>query len=186
MSAQMKRGMLIRHQNHLYTVEAFDERHSGKMKPTVHVTLRDLVDGRVVERLLEALLPLEEVPHQYRTLQFLYAAGDSRIFMDSTTFEEFSLEPRHLLGAEPFLAEGTQYRVMFADEKPVFLEMPDNVPLRVSVTAAAGHSVGGGGSVLKEATLENGLMVRVPLFIKPGECILVDTRSRTYAGREHE
>lgn len=184
MNIPLKRGMLIRHQNHLYTVADFQERHSGKQKPTVHVSLRDLRDGRQVDRTLDELVPVSEVPHALRPMQYLYPRGGERIFMDSETFDECALSPAQLHGCEPFLKEGEAYRVMFADNQPLALEMPEIVKLEVKTTAAPSHSVGNAASVLKEATLENELVVRVPLFIKIGDTIRVDTRSRSYVGKE--
>ncbi len=185
MNVPIKRGMLIRHQGHIYTVIEFQERHSGKQRPTVHVALRDVRDGHPVDRTLADLEPIHEVPHQYRNVQYLYARGSERVFMDAETFEELALGPPQLRGHEPFLNEGAEYRVMFVDGQPLALEIPENVPLKVRDTAAPSHGAGTpGGNVLKEATLENGLTIRVPLFIKPGEMIRVDTRSRSYAGKE--
>jgi len=176
--------MLIRHQNHLYVVADFQERHSGKQKPTVHVTLRDVRDGRQVERTLEQLEPIQEVAHVYRNAQYLYARGAARVFMDAETYEEFELGAVQLHGSEPFLKEGETYRVMFVEGQPLSLDLPEIVKLQVSETAAPGHSVGASASVMKEATLENGLTVRVPLFIKIGDTIRVDTRTKTYVGKE--
>ncbi len=184
MNLPIKRGMVIRHENHVYTIADFQERHSGKQRPTVHVLLRDLRDGRQVDRTLDELEPIEAVEHALRPMQYLYAKGDARVFMDSTTFEEFELTGSQLHGCEPFLKEGDEYRVMFVDGKPLMLEMPEIVRLRVRETAAPSHSVGNAASVLKEATLENDLLVRVPLFIKIGDVIRVDTRTRSYVGKE--
>ncbi len=184
MNIPLKRGMLIRHQNHIYAVVDFQERHTGKMRPTVHVALRDVRDGRPVDRSLDQIEPIEEVPHAVRPMQYLYARGDTRVFMDSETFEEFELTPEQLQGAEAFLKEGEEYRVLFVDNRPLSLDLPEVVPLRVAETAAPAHSVGNTASVLKEATLENGLIVRVPLFIKMGDTVRVDTRARTYVGKE--
>ncbi|MEW6252092.1 MAG: hypothetical protein AB1716_15745 [Planctomycetota bacterium] len=185
MNVPIKRGMLIRHQGHVYTIVDFHERHTGKQRPTVHVALRDVRDGHPVDRTLADLEPIEEVPHAYRNVQFLYARGGQHVFMDSASFEELSLGAAQLHGAEPFLREGDEYRVMFVDERPLALELPENVKLKVTETAAPSHGAGTpGGNVLKEATLENGLTIRVPLFIKVGDAIRVDTRSRSYAGKE--
>ena len=119
------------------------------------------------------------------------AAGDvgdardqTRIFMDSQSFDEFELAAPQLHGCEPFLKEGETYRVLYVDEQPLSLEMPEIIKLQVAETAAPGHSVGASASVMKEATLENGLLVHVPLFIKMGDTIRVDTRTRTYVGKE--
>jgi len=183
MNVPVKRGMLLRHQGRLFFVEEVAERHSGKMRPTVHVRIRDALDGRHVDRTLDELMPLEEVPFAIRTMQYLYAKGQNRVFMDSQTFEEFELSPAALHNCEPFLTEGQEFRVLVADERPLRLEMPDTVALRVADTAAPSHAVGTAGNVMKEARLENGLEVRVPLFIKTGDVIRVSTRNREYAGK---
>jgi elongation factor P len=181
----LRRGMLIRHQNHVYEVTDLSERHSGKMKPTWHVALRDVRDGHPVDRSLDELLPVAEVPHSYRRMQFLYPRGQGRVFMDAETFEEVELGEAQLGGRGTFLVEGQEYRLAIIDERPAALEVPDTVPIKVTFTGPAGHSVGGGSSVTKEATLENGLEIHVPLFIKTGDIIRVDTRTKTYAGKDH-
>lgn len=184
MNIPLKRGMLIHHQGHVYSVADFQERHTGKQHPTVHVSLRDVRDGHPVDRTLADLEPIEEVAHALRPMQYLYPKGGAHVFMDSQTFEEYPLTAAQLHGCEPFLKEGEEYRVMFVDERPLSLEMPEIVRLQVTQTAAPAHSVGAAGSVMKEATLENGLMVRVPLFIKIGDTLRVDTRTKTYVGKE--
>ena len=184
MNIPLKRGMLIRHQNHIYAVADFQERHTGKQKPTVHVALRDVRDGHQVDRALDQLEPIQEVAHAFRHAQYVYTRGLERVFMDSETFDEFTLAGPQLHGCEPFLKEGETYRLLFVDERALALEMPEIVKLQVAETAAPGHSVGASASVMKEATLENGLLVKVPLFIKMGDMIRVDTRTRTYVGKE--
>jgi elongation factor P len=186
MNIPLRKGMLLRHQNHLYFVEDFHERHTGKMRPTVHVRLKDVRDGRHVDRVLDDLMPIQEVEHANRPMQFLYAKGGAFVFMDAETFEEREIPASMLEAFRPFMREGQEYRVMFADDEPVSVDLPDHVVLRVRTTAAPERAVGQGGSVMKEAELENGLMVKVPLFIKTGDLIRVDTRDRTYAGKEKE
>ncbi len=180
----IRKGMLIRHQNHIYEIVDYNERHSGKMKPTVHVALRDVRDGRPVDRTLPDLEPIVEVEHGYRRMQYLYAKGDARVFMDSETFEEYELNDTQLRGGGMFLVEGQEYRVSFIDGAPAFLQLPETLPIKVALTAAPSHSVGTAANITKEATLENGLDIRVPLFIKTGDTIRVDTRTKSYAGKE--
>lgn len=184
MNVPIKKGMLIRHQGHLFTIADYHERHSGKMKPTVHVHLRDLRDGHSVDRSLDEILPIQEVSHAYRQMQFLYAKGAARMFMDAESFDEVELAAPQLAGCEPFLREGESYRVMYADGQPLMLEMPEIVTLAVKETAAPSHAGSPGGNVYKEAALENGLEIKVPLFVKTGDAIRVDTRTRTYVGKE--
>jgi len=175
----LKRGMLIRHQNHVYEVTDYEERHTGKQKPTVHVMLRDVRDGRPVDRTLNDLLPVEPVDSGYRRLQYLYTRDRDLVLMDAETFEEIEFPVSRLGNQASFLVEGAEYRGRFIDNVLASLEVPDIVPLRVQVTAPAEHSVGTASNITKEAVLENGLEIRVPLFIKTGDVIRVDTRSKS-------
>jgi elongation factor P len=184
MHIPLKRGMLIRHQGHLYVVTDFEERRTGKQRATVHVTLRATRDGHQVDRTLDQLEPLEEVPAAYRNLQYLYAGSENWVFMDSESFEQYELTDAQLHGCQPFLKEGEAYRALFAEERPLSVDMPDVVKLQVANTAPPAHAVGTQSSVMKEAELENGLEVHVPLFIKNGDTIRVSTKDRTYLGKE--
>ena len=181
----LQRGMWLRHQGHVYQVVDFNERHTGKQKPTVHVALRDIRDGHPVDRTLDDLLPVQEVEHAIRQMQFLYAKGDALVFMDSETFEEFEISRAQLAGRDAFIVEGGDYRVVHLEGRPMSVEVADIVTLKVKVTSPPGHSIGGASNITKEATLENGLEVRVPLFVKTGDAIRVDTRTKTYAGKDH-
>jgi elongation factor P len=182
----IKRGMLLRHQGHVYEVADFQEHHAGKQKPTIHVALRDVRDGRPVDRSLDALLPIEEVDQVRRQAQYLYAKGAARVFMDSESFEEFEVTDAQLGGRGMFLTEGEEYTVRFIDGAPAFVEIDDLVAMKVAFTSPAEHAVGTAANIMKEAKLENGLEVRVPLFIKTGDLIRIDTRSKAYAGKEKE
>lgn len=181
----LKRGMLLRHQNHVYEVADFSERRTGKQKPTVHVALRDIRDGRPVDRTLSDLMPVEPVESVYRRMQYLYTRDQLLVLMDAESFEEHEFSASRLGHQASFLVEGAEYRGRFIDGALASLEVPEVVSLRVKLTAPAEHSVGAASSVTKEAVLENGLEVRVPLFIKTGDIIRVDTRSGAYAGKDH-
>jgi elongation factor P len=181
----LRRGMLIRHQNHIYEVVSFQEHHAGKQKPTVHVALRDVRDGRPVDRNLDDITPIEQVDHAYRRVQYLYARGPTLVFMDSESFEEIELPADRLGSQAAFLVEGSEYRGVLIDGALTAVEVPDIVSIQVKLTAPAEHSVGAASNITKEAILENGLEVRVPLFIKTGDPIRVDTRTKAYAGKDH-
>src|SRR4029079_6798467 len=77
MNIPLRKGMLVRHQSHIYQVTEFSERHTGKEKTTVHVALRDIRDGHPVDRTLDVLLPIQEVSQLLRKMQYLYARGAS-------------------------------------------------------------------------------------------------------------
>lgn len=181
----LKRGMLIRHHDHVYEVTDYEEHHAGKQKPTVHVALRDIRDGHPVDRTLNDLLPVDVVNSAYRKLQFLYASGDTLHLMDAESFEEHEFSASRLGNQVNFMVEGMEYRGRFIDGTLASLEVPDIVSLKIKVTAPPEHSVGAASNITKEAVLENGLEVRVPLFIKTGDAIRVDTRTKAYAGKDH-
>lgn len=183
MNVPVRKGMLLKHQNRFWFVEDVTERHSGKQRPTFHISLRDALDGRHIERTLDELEPLEEVAGSYRNLQYLYPKGSSRVFMDGQTFEEIELTESQLQGCQPFLKEGEEFKVLFADDQPLRLEMPEVVTLKVAETAAPTHAVGTSANIMKEARLDNGLEIRVPLFIKTGDMIRVSTKTRQYLGK---
>lgn len=181
----LQRGMWLRHEGHVYEVVDFNERHTGKQKPTVHVALRDIRDGHPVDRSLDDLMPIEEVEHGYCMMQYIYDKGDALVFMDSETYEEHELSRSQLGGRDVFIKEGDTYRVVTLEGRPISVQVDGVVALAVTMTAPPGHSVGAASNITKEATLENGLEIRVPLFIKTGDVIKVDTRTKTYAGKDH-
>lgn len=185
MHIPLRRGMLLRHNGHIYEVGEFKEHHTGRGKPTVHVALRDIRDGHPVDRTLDDLEPIDEVRYAYRAVQYLYARGAEHVFMDSETFDEFALGPGELHGCEPFLVAGSEYRLMQVEGRAFSLQMPEIITAKVDFTAPPEHSVGTSANITKEARLENGLEIRVPLFIKSGDLIRVDTRTRAYAGKDH-
>ena len=149
----LKRGMLIRHQNHIYEVVNFLEHHAGKQKPTVHVALRDLRDGRPVDRNLDDITPIQQVEHTYRKVQYLYPRGQTLVFMDGESFEEYELPAERLGNQVSFLIEGGEYRGVLIDGAFTSVEIPDIVPLRVKLTAPAEHSGGTASNITKEAVL---------------------------------
>lgn len=180
----LKKGMVIRHEERLYRVDDFHVAQAGQQKPRVHVKLRSLSDGHARERLLDQMGRIEEVQSVVRPVQYLYHAGHEHVFMDSDTFEQYPLTDEMVADVRDFLVENETYRLLTVEELPVEIQLPTHVALEVTETAAAEHGAGG-GSVYKEAKLASGLSVQVPLFIKTGEKVRVDTASRAYLGKEH-
>ena len=150
----------------------------------MHVKVRHLKSGHTSERSLDELGNLEEVPAETRNMQYLYASNDGHVFMDTESFEQYTL-PREVLGdAVPFLVEEETYRFLAIDGQPVSAQLPTHVVLTIANTAPPEHG-GGGSSVLKEARLASGLVIHVPLFIRTGDKVRVKTDTREYLGKEH-
>jgi len=178
----LRKGMVIRHDGHLYTIEDFYVAHTGRQKPTVHLRLRTLVGGILADRSLDQLGAVEEVPTEMRQMQYLYAAKSDRVFMDLQTFEQYPLSEEVLGAVAPFLIPEDTYALLTVDGQPVSLQLPPAVVMEVVDTAPPQH--GGGGNVYKEAKLNAGFSVQVPLFIKNGDKVRIRTDNREYLGKE--
>ena len=180
----LHKGMVIRHEGLLYTVLDFKVAHTGKQKPTVHVKLRAVKTGHTGERTLDQLGKIDEVPAEFRQMQYLYTSGQERVFMDTETFEQYPLMDDMLADSVDFLVEEETYRVQMIEGQPVALQIPPLVILEVADTAPVEHA-GGGSNVYKDARLNSGITIQVPLFIKNGDKIRVKAENREYQGKEH-
>ncbi len=181
---QLRKGMVLRHEGHLFTVVEFHTAQSGKQKPTVHVKLRALQDGHPVERTLAQLGMIDEVASEVREMQYLYVAGNDRVFMDSQTFEQYPLSHAQLAGAEDYLVEEQTYRMLCVEGQPVAPQLPPAVVMEIVDTAPPAHA-GSASSVLKEARVGSGRTIMVPMFVKKGDKVRVSTDSGEYQGKEH-
>ena len=180
----LHKGMVIRHEGQLFTILDFRTAQTGKQRPTVHVKLRSVSTGHTGERTLDELGKLEEVPTEVRHMQYLYADRSDRVFMDTETYEQYPLGEDILGDSVPFLIEQDTYPVLTIEGQPVSLQMPPIVVHEVVDTAPPQHA-GGSTNVYKEAKLNSGLVIQVPLFIKNGDKIRVKIENREYQGKEH-
>ncbi|MGD2110524.1 MAG: elongation factor P [Phycisphaerae bacterium] len=181
---ELHRGMVIRHEGELYTVLDFNTAQTGKQKATVHVKLRAIKTGHTGERTLDQLGKIEEVPTEIRSMQYLYASGQERVFMDTETYEQYALTEEFLGDGVDFLVEEETYRIQLIDGNPVALQLPAVVVMEVVDTAPVEHA-GGTTNVNKEAKVSSGIIIHVPLFIKNGDRIKIKTENREYNGKEH-
>jgi elongation factor P len=115
-------------------------------------------------------------------LEFSYVDGDGYHFMDPESFEDIVLETTLVEDAKDFLVENQIYNILHVDDKPIQIELPASIEMKVT-ESAEGVKGDTASNVQKPATLETGLTVQVPLFIKEGETIKVNTTDRTYQGR---
>lgn len=179
----LHKGMVIRHEGLLYTVLDFNMTHTGKQKATVHVKLRAVNTGHTGERTLDELGKIEQVPSEVRHMQYLYADGKDRVFMDNETFEQYPLSEELLGDSINFLVDQETYRIHTIEGQPITLQMTPVAVLQVVDTAPVEHA-GGTTNVHKEAKLNSGITIQVPLFIKNGDKVRVSTDNRAYQGKE--
>ena len=184
MNAQdIKNGTCIRMDGRLYFVIDFLHVKPGKGNTFMRTTLKDVVDGRVLERRFNIGEKLEDVRVERRPYQFLYKEGDDYIFMNQETFEQHPVA-HDLINGVDFLLEGMILEVVSdtSNDTILFADMPTKVQMKVTYTEP-GLKGDTATNTLKPATVESGATVRVPLFISEGEVIEIDTRDGSYVGR---
>lgn len=182
-SQDIKNGMCIRMDGRLYFVIEFLHVKPGKGNTFMRTKLRDVVDGRVLERTFQIGFKLEDVRVERRPYQYLYQEGDDLIFMNQETFEQIPIEKNKITGLA-FMKEGDIVDVLSdtSTETVLTAEVATKVVLKVTYTEP-GLKGDTATNTLKPATVETGAEVRVPLFINEGELIEIDTRDGSYVGR---
>jgi len=179
----IKNGTCIRMDGRLYFVIEFLHVKPGKGNTFMRTTLKDVVDGRVLERRFNIGEKLEDVRVERRPYQYLYKEGGDYIFMNQETFEQHPIA-HDLINGVDFLLEGMILDVVSdaSTETVLFADMPVKVQMKITYTEP-GLRGDTATNTLKPATVESGATVRVPLFINDGELIEIDTRDGSYVGR---
>jgi translation elongation factor P len=155
----------------------------GRGGSIVNVRLKNLIDGSVLPKTFKGQDKIEPAEVSTQSVQYLYNDGDTFYFMEPTSFEQFELAADLVDSAKDYLKEGDTLSLQFFDGKVINVELPKNLYLQVTYTedVVKGDTT---SSVLKDATLETGLVVKVPAFIKTGDVISVDTASGEYRERK--
>ena len=155
----------------------------GRGGSIVNVKLKNLITGAVIPKTFKGQDKIEPAEVTSKTVQYLYNDGSVFFFMDPNSFEQFELPADLVDEAKNFMKEGDELALQFFDGKVITVEMPKNVYLEVTYTEAVvkGDTT---SSVLKDATLETGAIVKVPAFIKVGDIISVDTSTGEYRERK--
>jgi len=179
----IKNGTCIRMDGRLYFCIEFLHVKPGKGNTFMRTKLKDVVDGRVLERRFNIGEKLEDVRVERRPYQYLYMDGQDAIFMNQETYEQIPILKEVITGAD-YMKEGDVVEVVTdaSTETVLFAEMPVKTILEITYTEP-GLKGDTATNTLKPATVETGATVKVPLFINTGEKIEVDTRDGSYVGR---
>lgn len=175
-------GQIIKYNDEPYQIIWSNFMRTAQRKPVIQTKMRNLISGKVMEYSFKYGEKVEGADVLKRKMQYLYNDDSGASFMDPASFETIVL-PKELVEDQiKFLKEGTDTVVMFFEEKPIGLDLPIKIELKVTETAPGikGDTATGG---TKPATLETGHVVNVPLFIKEGDVVRVDTRSGAYVER---
>ena len=181
-ASELKQGMALRIDGRVYKVLEVESRAgAAKMGGNVRALLSNVHSGRLWDQHFRPLERLDDVELEKRTVEFLYNDGNSSVFQRLDSFEQVEFPSAGLGLAAKLLQSGSEFVAEFFVGEPISLGLPETAEARVVSTAPPARSQQDSGR--KEATLENGLIVQVPLFIAPGETVSVDLKSGRYVER---
>jgi len=178
----LKKGTVFQLEGVPYKVIDYSQKVMGRGGSIVNVRIKSLLDGRVQDRTFKGNEQLDNANISGRSLQYLYMDGKNYYFMNTDSYEQFEL-PSNVLGSQgKFIREGDSVQCQFFNGRIINIELPKNVQLQVSYAedAVKGDT---SGAITKDATLETGITIKVPAFIKAGDVISVDTGTGVYRER---
>ncbi len=177
-----KTGLTIELDNDVFTVIDFQHVKPGKGAAFVRSTLKNLRNGKVVEKTFRAGENVEKAQIDNLNMQYLYASGDDHTFMDNSTYDQIQITAKQLEWELKFLKENMNVQIMFYKGEIMGIQLPNSVELKVVETEPGikGNTATGAS---KNAKVETGLNVQVPMFINEDDVLLIDTREGKYISR---
>ena len=178
----LKNGMTLDIEGQLWTVVEFQHVKPGKGPAFVRTKLKQVLTGKVVDKTFNAGVKVDVAILEKREMNFLYKEGEDFVFMDNKTFDQMTISAATVGESARYMLENTEAIVAIHENNPLYIELPASVTLTVTYTEPGlqGDRSSGG---TKPATVETGIEIQVPLFIKQDEKVLVDTRDGSYVGR---
>lgn len=179
----LKKGTVCQIDGKPYRVIEYGQKVMGRGGSIVNVKLKNLIDGSVIPKTFKGQDKIEPADVTSKKVQYLYNTGDVFNFMDPENFEQFELSADTVDEAAEYLKEGEELNLQFFDGRVINVELPKNLYLEVTYTedVVKGDTT---SSVLKDATLETGKVIKVPAFIKTGDIVSVDTATGDYRERK--
>lgn len=177
----LRSGTTYKEDGNLLQVISYEHIKMGRGSANIKVKVKNLKTGATIEKSYMNGANVDDIWLENSDMQFLYKDSDTASFMDPNTFEQKEIPLESIPGHE-FLVDGNNYTLQFHDNEPLGMTLPSKITLKIADTAP-GVKGNSASNVYKEATLENGMSVRVPLFINTGDSIVVDTRDKSYTKR---
>jgi elongation factor P len=181
-TSTFRNGLKIELDGEPYAITYFQHVKPGKGGAFVRTKVRNLRTGKVLDRRFRAGERVELADIEERQMQYLYQDGEQLVFMDTESYEQTPFTAEQVGDARQFLKENLDVQVLFWRGKPINIELPNFIEA-VITECEPGEKGDTASNVTKPATIETGAVVQVPLFIKQGEKIRVDTRSGSYVER---
>jgi elongation factor P len=178
----LKKGQVFQLDGVPYRVVEYAQKVMGRGGSIVNVKIKSLIDGKVLDKTFKGNESIEPADVTNKNVQYLYSDGSNFFFMDEATYEQFELPAGDMGDKGGYMREGDTVQAQLFDGRVINIELPKNVPLKVTYTedVVKGDTT---SSVMKAATIETGITVRVPAFVKTGDLISVDTTNGAYRER---
>lgn len=178
----LRKGMAIIYNGEVAVVLETQHRTPGNLRAFVQATIRSIRTGKSSDIRFSSTEKVDVVPMVTSKMEFSYKDGEDYVFSDPDTYETITLTPEIVGDAKNYLVENAQVTVTLVEDKAVSIELPSSVILAVT-DAPEGIRGDSANNVQKTVTLETGITIQTPLFIKTGEKVKVDTRSGKYMER---
>jgi len=182
--SDIKKGIVLKDDQGLWIVVDFQHVNPGKGAAFVRTRIKNLQTGKVLETTYKMSESVTIVEVEHKTMQYLYHDATGYTFMDQGTYEQVTMSDEDVGDQGRYLREGMDVHISTYEDRPIAMELPRKMTFKVveSMDAAAGNTVSG-GNMTKEVTLEGGIKVQAPLFIKQGEDVIINTDTGEYVER---
>ena len=177
-----KTGMSIKYEGNIYSVVAYQHVKPGKGAAFVKAKLKNLRTGAIIEITFNSSVKVELAHIEKRDMQFLYSQGDTYYFMNMETYDQIEVKESQLGDDKKYLKENLVLNIISYEGEILGLQLPDKIEMVVTKTepGVKGNTT---NNAMKDAVLETGMTVKVPLFINEGETIIVSTKDGKYQSR---
>ncbi len=179
----IKVGLTILFHNEPYIVQTANFVRMQQRKPVMQTKLKHLITSRVVEYSFKAGESVETADLERIKANFLYKDAEGAHFMENANYEQYTFTAEQLGTQMGFLKDGMEVDILLFNDAAITVALPPKFELKVTSTPDGARGDSAQGRVLKDATMENGLMVRVPIFVKEGDTIRVSTETGEYSER---
>lgn len=179
----IRKGTVIKMDNELWAVVSFQRVSPGKGSSFVRTRIKSLSSGKVVENNFKSAESLTFEDVSYRKMQYIFSDENTLTFMDGQSYEQVALG-RDMVGDDAvYLKEGLDVTVVMHGEKAISMELPLKIEYTIADTEPAVKGDTASGNVTKEATCDNGLKIRVPIFVGVGDVVRIATETGEYVER---
>lgn len=181
-ASELKKGMIIKEGGDFYVVVDIEHRTPGNLRAIYQATLKNLLNPKIANRRYSPTDEVEKADLESKKVQYLFKDHAGFHFMDMETYDTHVISSDMVGDAKDYLKENLAAELLYHEHRPLAVELPVNVDLKV-VESAPGMKGDTSGKAIKPAKLETGITINVPLFIKEGDIVKVDTRTGEYLGR---